>query len=159
MDCSTPGLLPCTSPIPRAYSNSHSSSRWCHPTTLTSVVPFSSCLQSFPASRSFPTSQFLASGGKVLEFPTPASVFQINIQDWFPLDLTGLILPSVGFSRVFCNITVQNHQFFGSQLYGPTSYPYMTSGKSTALTRQTLVSKVTSLLFNMLSRLVTTFLH
>ena len=88
---------------------------WCHPTISSSVVPFSSCLQSFPASGSFPRSQFFASGGK--STGASASVLPMNIQDWFPLGLTGWIsLQSKGLSRVFSNTTVQKYQFFGAQL-------------------------------------------
>ena len=117
MDCSTP-RLPCPSPTPGAYSNSCPSSRWCHPTISSSVVPFSSCLQSFPASGSFSIqSQFFTSGGQSIGVSASASVLPMNIQDWFPLGLTGLIsLKSKGLSRVFSNITVQKHQFFGTQL-------------------------------------------
>ena len=104
--------LPCPSPIPRAFSNSCASSRWCHATISSSVVPFSSCLQSFPASGSFPMSQFFSSGGQSIG--ASASVLPMNIQDWFPLEFTGWIsLQSKGLSRVFSNTTVQKHQFFG----------------------------------------------
>ena len=83
--------LPCPSPTPRACSNSCPSSRWCHPTISSSVIPFSSCLQFFPASRSFPMSQFFASGGQSIGASISASVLPMNIQDWFPLGLTGMI--------------------------------------------------------------------
>ena len=107
--------LPCPSPIPRAYLNSCPSSRWCHPTISFSVIPFSSCLQSFPASGSFTISQFFASGGQSIE--PSASVLPMTIHDLFPLGLTGLIiLQSKGLSRVFSNTTVQKHQFFSAQL-------------------------------------------
>ena len=100
--------LPCPSPTPRACSNSCPSSQWCHPTISSSVVPFSSCLQSFPASGSFPMSQFFASGGQSTGVSASASVLPVNIQDWFPLGLTGWIsLQSKGLSRVFSNTTVQ----------------------------------------------------
>ena len=109
--------LPCPSPTPRAYSNSCPSSQWCHPTISSSVAPFSSCLQSFSASRSFPMSQFFASGGQSIGASTSSSVLPMNIQDWFPLGWTGWIsLQSKGLSRVFSNITVQKHQFFSTQL-------------------------------------------
>ena len=92
------------------------SSRWYHPTISSTVVPFSSCLQSFPASGSFPMSQFFASGGQSTGISASASVFPMNIQDWFPLGLTGWIsLQSKGLSRVFSNTTVQKHQFFSAQ--------------------------------------------
>ena len=107
--------LPCPSPTPGACSNSCSSSQWCHPIISFSVVPFSSCLQSFPASGSFPMSQFCASGGQNTGASASASVLPMNIQDWFPLGLTGLIsLQSKGVSRVFSNTPVQKHQFFGA---------------------------------------------
>ena len=109
--------LPCPSPTPRAYSNSCPSCRWCHPTISSSVVPFSSCLQSFPASGSFQMSRFFASHGQSIGVSTSISVLLVNIQDWFPLGLTGWIsLQSRGFSRVFSNTTVQKHQFFSAQL-------------------------------------------
>ena len=108
-------MLPCPSLSPRAYSNSCLLSRWCHPTISTSVVPFSSCSQSFPASGSFPVSPFLASGGQSIG--GSASVLPMNIQDWFPLRLTGLVsLPSKGLLRVFSNTTFQKHQFFSARL-------------------------------------------
>ena len=110
--------LPCPSASPRACSNSCPLSWWCHPTISSSVVPFSSCLQSFPVSGSFPMSKFSASGDQSIRVSASAWVLQMNIQDWFPLGLTGLIsLLSQGLSRVFSNITVQKHQFFSTQLY------------------------------------------
>ena len=109
--------LPCPSPIPRAYSNSCPSSRWCHPTISFYVVPFSPCLQSLPASGSFPRHQFFTSGGQNIGVSPLASVLPMNIQDWFPLGWTGWIsLLSKGLSRVFSNTTVQKHQFFSAQL-------------------------------------------
>ena len=109
--------LPCPSPTPRACSNSCPSSQWCHPTISSSVVPFSSCLQSFPASGSFPMSNFFASGGHSTGVSASASVLPVNIQGWFPLGLTSWIsLQCKGLSRVFSNTTVQTHQFFGTQL-------------------------------------------
>ena len=108
---------PCPSPIPRAYSNSCPLSWWCHPTISSSVVPFSSCLQSFPTSGSFPMSQFFTSGGQNIGASATASVLPVNIQDWFLLGWTGWIfLQSKGLSRVFSNTTVQKHQFFSAQL-------------------------------------------
>ena len=98
--------LPCPSPSPGACSNSCPSSQWCHPTISSSVISFSSCLQSFPASVSFPMSWLFASGGQRIE--ASASVLPMNIQDWFPLGLAGLIsLQSKELSRVFSNTTVQ----------------------------------------------------
>ena len=109
--------LPCPSPTPRAYSSSCPLSRWFHPTISSSVVPFSSCLQSFPPSGSFPMIQFFASGGQSIGVSASISVLPMNIQDWFPLGWTSWIsLQSKGLSRVFPNTTVQKHQFFGTQL-------------------------------------------
>ena len=108
--------LPCPSPTPRACSDSWPSSQWCHPTISSSVVPFSSCLQSFPASGSSPMNQLFASGGQSIGVSTSASVLPMNIQDWFPLGLTSLISwLSKGLSRVFSSTTVQKHLFFGTQ--------------------------------------------
>ena len=105
--------LPCPSPTPRACSNSCPLSQWYHSTISSSVVPFSSCLQSFPASGSFPMSQFFASGGQSIGISASPSVLPMNIQDWFPLWLTSWIsLQSKGLSRVFSNTTVQKHQLF-----------------------------------------------
>ena len=101
---------PCLSPTPGVYSNTCPLSWWCHPTISSSVVPFSSRLQSFPASGSLQMSQFFASGGQSVGVSATASVLPMNIQDWFSLGWTGLIsLPSKGLSRVFSNITVQKH--------------------------------------------------
>ena len=109
--------LPCPSPTPGVYWNSCPLSRWCHPTISSSVVPFSSCLQSFPASGSFQMSQFFTSGGQSIGVSASTSVLPVNIQDWFPLGWVGCIsLKSKGLSRVFSNTTVQKHQFFGAQL-------------------------------------------
>ena len=108
---------PCPSPTPRAYSNSLPLSQWCHPIISSSVIPFSSHLQSFPASGSFPMSQFFESGGQITGASASASVLPMNTQDWFPLGWTDWIsLQSKRFSRVFSNTTVQKHQFFGTQL-------------------------------------------
>ena len=108
--------LPCPSPALGVYSNSCPSSQWCHPTIWCPVVPFSSRLQSFPASWSFPMSQFFTSGGQSIAASASALIPPMNIQDSFPLGWTGWIsLQSKGLSRVF-NTTVQKHQFFGAQL-------------------------------------------
>ena len=108
---------PWPSPTPEACSNSCPSSQWCHPTISSSVIPFSSCLQSFPASGSFQMSQFFASGGQSIGVSTSISVLPMNIQDWFPLGWTGWIsLLSKGLSRVLSNTTVQKQQFFSAQL-------------------------------------------
>ena len=149
---------PCPSPTPRVYSNSCPSHRWCHPTISSSVIPFSSCLQSFPASGSFQMSQFFASGGQ--RIGASASVLATNIQDWFALELTDWIsLQSKGLSSLLQHHSskasvLQHSAFFMVQLF----HPYMPTGKTIALTRQTFVGKVMPLLFNMLSRLVITFL-
>ena len=108
---------PCPSPTPGVYPNSCPSSRWCHPAISSSVVPLSSCPQSFPALGSFPMSQLFTSGGQSIGLSASASVLPMNIQGWFPLGWTGWIsLQSKGLSRVFSNTTVQKHQFFGAQL-------------------------------------------
>ena len=113
MDCSR---LPCPSPAPGVYSNSCPSSQWCHPTISSSVITFS-CLQSFPASGSFPMSQYFASSGQSIGVSASASVLPMNIQDWFPLGLTSWIsLQTKVLSRVFSSTTVQKHQFLSTQL-------------------------------------------
>ena len=115
MDYSIPGL-----PVhhhPGVYSNSCPLSQWYHPIISSSIIPFSSCLQSFPASGSFPVSQFFESGGQSIGVSASPSVLPMNIQDWFPLGWAGWIsLKSKGLSRVFSNTTVQKHHFFGAQL-------------------------------------------
>ena len=148
---------PCPSPTPRAYSNSCLLSQWCHPTISSSVIFFSSHLQSFLASGSFQMNQLFTSSG----ISASASVCPVNTQDWSPLGWTGWIsLQSKGLPRVFSSTTVQKHQFFGSQLslQSNSQHPYMTTGKNIALTRWTFIGKVMSLPFNMLPRLVITFL-
>jgi len=106
---------PCPSSTPRTYSNSCPLSWWCHPTISFSVIPFSSHLQSFPASGSFQMSQFFASGGQSIRVSASALVFPMNIQDWFLLGLTGWIsLQSKGLWRVFSNTTIQKYQFFST---------------------------------------------
>ena len=151
---------PCPSPTPGVYSDSCPLSRWCHPTISSSGVPFYSHLQSFPASRSFQMSQFFTSGGQSIRVSASASVLPMNIQDLFPLGWTGWIsLLSKGLSRVPQHHSskasiLQHSALFTVQL----SHPYMTTGKTIALTRWICVGQVMSLLFNMLSRLVITFL-
>ena len=109
--------LPCPSPTPRACPNSRPPSWWCHPTISSSVIPFSSCLQSFPASGFFQMSQLFTSGGQSIGVSASASVLPVSIQVWFPLGWTGWIsLQSKGVSRAFSNTTVQKHQFFSAQL-------------------------------------------
>ena len=116
---------PCPSPTPRVHSNSCPSSRWCHPAISSSVVPSSSCPQSFPASGSFPMSQLFTGDGQSIGVSASASVLPMNTQHWSPLLWTGWIsLQSKGLSRVFSNTTVQKHQFFGAQLSSsPTLTP------------------------------------
>ena len=107
----------CPSPTPRVYSNLCPLSQWCHPIISPSVVPFSSSLQSFPASGSYQMSQFFTSGGQSIGVSASASVLPMNIQDWFPIGWNGWVsLLSKGLSRVFSNTTIQKHQFFGTQL-------------------------------------------
>ena len=106
---------PCPSPVPGVYPNSCPLSQWCHPTISSSVIPFSSHLQSFPASGSFPMSQFFPWGGQTIGVSASALVLPMNIQDWFPLGWTGWIsLQSKGLSRVF-STTIQKHQYFSAQ--------------------------------------------
>ena len=108
---------PCPSPTPRVHPNPCPSSWWCHPTISSSVVPFSSHLQTFPKSGSFPMSQLFASGGQSIGVSASTSVLLMNTLDWSPLGWTALIsLQSKGLSRVFSNTTVQKHQFFSTQL-------------------------------------------
>ena len=153
--------LPCPSPTPRIHPNSCPSSQWCHPVISSSVVPFSSSPQSLPASGSFSMSQLFTSGGQSPGVSASASVLPMKTQDWSPLEWTGWIsLQSKGLSRVFSNTTVQKASilwhsvFFGAQL----THPYMTTGKTIALTMQTFADKVMSLLFSMLSVFVIDFL-
>ena len=132
---------PCPSPTPGVYSNSCPLSQWCHPAISSSVIPSSSCLQSFPASGSFQMSQLFTSGGQNIGVSASTSVLPMNTQDWPPLGWTGWIsLQSKGPSRVISNTTVQKHQFFSIQLSLLSNlHPYMTTGKIIALTRWTFV--------------------
>ena len=124
-----------------------------------SAAPFSSCLQSFPASWSFPMSQFFKLGGQSIGVSASASVLPMNTQDWFPLGLTGWIsLQSKGLSRVFSNSSKASILWHSAFFLVQLSHPYMTTGKTIALTRRTFVGKVMSLLFNMLSRFIIAFL-
>ena len=150
---------PCPSPTSGVHPNSFPSSQWCHPAISSSVVPCSSCPQSLPASESFPRSQLFAWGGQSNRDSALASVLPKKTQDWSPSEWTGWIsLQSKGLSRVQHHSSkasiLRRSAFFTVQL----SHPYMTTGKTIALTRWTFVGKVISLLFNMLSRLVITFL-
>ena len=109
--------LPCPSPTPRACSNSRAPSQWCHPTISSSIVSFSSHLQSFPGSGSFPRGQFFTSGGQSLGVSASPSILPMNIQVWLTLGLTGwILLQSKGLLRIFSNTTDQKHQFFSAQL-------------------------------------------
>ena len=145
--------LPCLSPTPRACSDSCPLSWWCHSTISSSVVPFFSCLQSFPASGSFPTSRFFASGGQSVGASASATVLPMNIQDWFPLGLTFFDPFAV---QGTLKHLLQHHSSKASVLWCSAffmvqpSHPYMTTGKTIAFTRWTSVSKVMSLLFNFL---------
>ena len=150
MNHSTPARPPCPSPAPRVYSYPCPSSRWCHPTILSSVVPFSSRPQPLPASGLCPMSQLFAWGGQSTGVSASASVLPMNIQDWSPLGWTGWIsLQSKGLSRVISQhdsskaSIFQHSAFFIVQL----SHPYMTTGKTIALTKRTFVGKVMSLAF------------
>ena len=146
--------LPCPSPSLRACSNSYPLSPWCHPTISSSVTPFSSCPQSYPASGSFPISQLFSLGGQSIGASASASVLPMNIQDWFSLGFTGLIsLQSKGLSRVFSNhsskASILRHSVF---LMVQLSLPYMTTGKTIALTIWTFGGKLMALLFSTLPR-------
>ena len=150
----------CPSPTPRVYSNSCPLSRWCHPTISSSVISFSFCLQSFPASGSFQMSQLFTSDGQSIGVSASALVLPMNTQDWSPLGWTGWnSLKFKGLKSLLQHHSsktsiLQHSAFFIVQL----SHQYMTSGKTIALTRWTFAGKLTSLLFNMLSRLVIAFI-
>ena len=136
--------LPYPSVSPRVYSNSCPLSQWCYLTISSSATLFSFCLQSFPASRSFPVSRLFASGGQSTGVSASASVLPMNIQGWLPLGFTGLIsLLCKGLSRVFSSTTVQKHQFFWCSAFFMVqlSYLYKTNGKTIALTIWTLSGK------------------
>ena len=147
--------LPCPSLSPRVFSNSCPLSQWCYLTISFSVISFSSLLQSFPASGSFPMSQLFASGGQSIGASALVSVIPVNIQDWFPYRMDWFELLAV---QVILKNFLQHHNskasifqcsaFFMVQL----SHPYMTTGKPIALTTWTFVGKVVSLLFNTQSR-------
>ena len=125
INCSTPAL-PFHPQLQESYPNPCPSSRWCHPTISSFVIPLSSCPQSFPTSGSFQMSQLLAWGGQRIGVSASASVLPMNTQDWSPLGWTGWIsLQSRGLPRVFSNTTVQKHQFFGAQVSSqPNSHIY-----------------------------------
>ena len=123
--------LSCPSLSPRVWLNGHELEQWCHPTISSSVVPFSSCLQSFPALGSFQMSQLFLSGGQSIGASASSSVFPVTTQDWFPLEWTGWIsLQSKGLSSAFSNTTVQKGLWCSAFLMVQLSYPYMTTGKS-----------------------------
>ena len=152
---------PCPSPTAGVHQNPCPLSWWYHPTISSSVVPFSPCPQSFPASRSFQMSQLFAWGGQSIGVSASTSVLPMNTQDWSLGWTGGISLQSKGLSRVFPNTTVQRHQFFSTQLSWTIvqlSHPYLTTGKTIALTRWSFVGKVIPLLFNMLFKLAITFL-
>ena len=150
--------LPCPSLLPSVCSESCPLSQRCHPTISSSVTPFSSCLQSFPASRSFPVSWLFASGGQSIE--ASASVFPMNIQDWFSVELTGLIsLLSKALSRVFSDTKFESINSLAlSLLYGPTLTAVHNYWKNQSFDYMDLYQQEMSLLFNVLSRLVIAFL-
>ena len=151
--------LPCPSQFPIVCSNSCPLSQWCHVIISSSIVPFSSCLQFFPASGSFPNSHFLVSGGQSIG--VSASVLPMKIQGWFPLGLTALIsLLYKRFSRVFSNTTARKNQLFGAQLslWSNSHIHSWLLKKTTALPRCTFASKAMSLIFNTLSSFVIAFL-
>ena len=152
---------PYLSSTPGVHSNWRPLSQWWHPAISSSVLPFSACLQSFPASGSFPVSQFFPSGGQSIGASASATVLPISIQDWFPLGWTSWIsLQPKGLSRVFSQHPSSKASFLQCSAFFivQISHPYMTTGKTIALTKRNFVGKVMSLLFNMLSRLVVTFL-
>ena len=153
--------LPCPSPTPRVYSSPCPLSLWCHPTIPSSIIPFSSHLQSFPASGSFQMSQLFTLGGQNIGVSASTWVLPMNIQGWshFRMDWLDLLVVQGTLKSLLQHHSskawiLQHSAFFIVQL----SHPYMTTGKTIGLTRQTFVGKVMSLLFNMLSRLVITFL-
>ena len=142
---------PCTSPIPRVYSNSRPSSQWCHPTISSSVVPFSSHLQFFPASGSFHMSPFFTSGGQSIGVSASTSVLPMNIQDWISFRLDWLdLLPVQGTLNITVIWYLQYHSSKASILWRSTfftvqlSHPYMITGKTIALTRWTFMGKAMS---------------
>ena len=144
---------------PWVCSNSRPLSQWCHPAISSSVAPFSSCPQSFPALGSFPKNQLFTSGGQSIGASASASVLPVNIQSWFPLGFTGLILLSEELSRIFSGTTVWKHQFFGAQpSLWSNSRIHMWLLENHSFDYRTFVSKVMSLLFNILSVFVIGFL-
>ena len=152
--------LPCPSLSPGACSNSCPLSLWCHPTISSSVAPFSSCPQSFWASRSFPMSWFILSGGQSIGALASASVLPMNIEGWFPLGLIGLIfLQSKGLSRVFSSTTVWKHQFFGAQPSLWSSSHICNYWKDHSFDYVEFCQQSDALLFNTLPRVARAFLN
>ena len=157
---------PCPSPTPGVYPNSYPLSRWCHPTISSSVIPFSSCPQSFPASGSFQMSQLFASGGQSIGAWASTSFLPMNTQDWFPLRLISFRIDWFDLLAVQGTLKslLQHRSSKASIIWHSAfsmvqlSHLYTTPGKSIALTTQAFVGKVTFLLFNILSRMVITFL-
>ena len=149
--------LLCPSRPPGVWSNSCPLSRWCHPTILSSVVPFSSCPQSLPASGSFPMSQFFTSGGQTIGVSASASVLPMNIQGWFPLGLTDLLAVQ-GTLKSLLQYHSSNASVLPLSALRSSSHICTTTRKTIALTRRTFVGKVMSLLFNILSRFFIAFL-
>ena len=153
----------CPSPTPRVYSNSYPSCRWCHLTISSSVIPFSSHLQSFPASGSFQMNHLFTPGGQSIRVSASASVLPMNIQDWlffffFRMDWLALLaFQKTQESSSTPQLEASIHWFSAFYIV-QLSHPYMTTGKAIALLRRNFVGKVMSLLLNMLSRLVTAFL-
>ena len=148
--------LLCPSPTPGACSNSRPSSQWCHPTISSSVILFSSCLQSFPASGCFPMSKFFTLGGQSIGASASASVLPMNIQDWFPLGLISLIsLQPKGLKSLLQPYSSRaSILWFSAFFMVQLSHLHMTTGKTIALTADFCLCKVMSLLFYMLSRFV-----
>ena len=151
----------CSLLSPRACSNSCPSRRWCHSTISSSITHYSSCPQSFSATRSFPMSQLFTSGGQSIGASASASVLPMNIQGWFPFRINWFDLLAVQITLKSL-LTVEKHQFLDTQpsffFIIQLSYPYMTTGKTIALTIWTFVNKAMSLLLNVLSRFVIAFL-
>ena len=159
MNCSMPGAPALHDLLEFTKTHVHWFSDAIHSTMSSLVIPFSPCLQSFPASVSFPVSWLFATGGQSMQNSASASVLSISIHGWFPLGLTGLILQSKEIWRVFSNTTVQKHQFFSIQLsLWSNSHIHTQLRENHSLTIQNFVGKVMSLLFNMLSRFVIAFL-
>ena len=146
---------PCPSPTPRVHPNPCTSSRWCHPTISSSVITFSSCPQSFPASGSFQMSQLFTPGSQSIGVSASASVFPMNIQGWFSLGLTYWLSLQ---SKLLQHLSLKASLLWCSAFFIVQLHPYMTTGKTIAFTIWAIVGKIMSLLYNMLSRFVIAFL-